>query len=203
MLSAPIFNQFRFYLNKTFISARVKEIFKPGFETLNYGLFNDITDYLNSTITKVVWPGLTDDSTTVQWGVNKDTRVNRSRTNKGGKSPEELVDKSLTINFSCKESYFNWMVLYCNFLDHLKYQKAGEKVHLPDCTIHIMDDNGSVLMAIIFTEVVFKDLERIEFYVQDASILNREFKLELSYNNFDMQFFADNDKREKNEDIIV
>lgn len=196
-ISAPIFNQFRFYLNKTFISQKVKDIFKPGFETLNYGLYNDITDYLNSTVTKFVWPGISDDSISTQFGVNRQTGIPRSRKNKGGKAPEELVDKSLTIMFSCKESYFNWLVLYCNFLEHLKYKKSSEKVHLPDCTGHIMDDNGSVLISIIFTGVVFQDLERMEFYVQDTNILSREFKLELTYNDFDMQFYSDNKKEEQ------
>ena len=202
MISVPTYNQFRFYFNKTFIYQKVKERFRPGFEALNYGLYNDITDYLNSTVVKVIWPGIADDSTTKQYGVKKGSGINRSRTNKGGKAADELVSKELTVVLSVKESYVNWLLLYCNWLEHFKLPESEKKIHLPDCGMHIMDDNGSVLMSIVFTGITFLDMEKMEFNVTDNKFINRDFQLSLTYNDFDMRFYLDNEKREADSIIV-
>lgn len=197
MIQVPTYSQFRFFINKTFISDKVKETFKVAFDRLNNSRFNDIADYINFTAVKVVWPGITDDSTVKQYGVNRETKINRSRINKGGKAPDELIDKTLSITYSTKESYLNWLIFYVNFLEHFKYRDSEKKVHLPDCGIHIMDDNGSLLMSVVFTGVTFSDLEKMEFNSRDSKFVNKDFVLTLNFVDFNMRFYVDNDLTEK------
>lgn len=197
MIGNPINSNFRIYFHKSFIYPQVKEVFKPYFDRLNHFLFSDMTEYLNSTITKVVWPGISDDAVFTQFSGTKDGSY-RKRSNKSSKTPDEAIDKSLDIYFSVKESYYNWLLLYCNTIEHLKHINSGNKVHLPgDIFMHVLDDNGSILMMIVFSKVTFKDLEKMEFNVQDTNINNKEIQLSLTYTDFEIKFYTDNHLEEK------
>lgn len=201
MISSPVSNNFRFSFHKTFIRQEVKEKFKPYFNNINRYLFGDINEYLNSTVSKVVWPGIADETIT-QYGAKKDGSYKTRRMNTA-KSPEELIEKNLDVYFSVKEGYYNWLILYSNLLEQMKHNsKSREKFHLPECYLQVLDDAGSIIMQIAFQKINFVNLEKMEFNTQDTNIVNKDFSLSLTYTDFDMRFYMDGDLSEKGEIIV-
>jgi hypothetical protein len=147
-------------------------------------------------VTRAVWPGIADNAVFKQYGHNKDGAY-RSRKVKSSMLPEETINKDLDVYFSVKESCYNWLILYCNMIEHMKHKDSGQKVHLPDMYMHILDDYGSILMQVVFSKITFVDLEKMEFNVQDTNIVNKEVKLSLTYTDFEIRFYTDNHLEEK------
>lgn len=178
-----------------------RSLFEKYFD--NYGApYADIMDYINSTIVTAELPGISDPGTRGQYTTYKHDMRNdggRVRTFKSGLQPKEQIEKSIKLTFKIKNSYLNWIALRMNALEFLTH--TTDVIFLPDCYLHIFDDDDNQLIDMIYKQVTIRDISKVEFRKQDRGIVSKEFDMTLAFNDHDMIFRMDKLQNNRSDEL--
>lgn len=185
MLSTARNNQFRFNLPRNFFYDSVRAAHHEYFQRLPLP-YEDLSDFINSTIVSVDFPSITDSSDHIQVG-NK----GKERQFKSAKHVAEQTDKELTIGFKLKEGFYNWVVLYDQMIAFLNRNNPEE--YQPDVYLQILDSENYIISQIIFKEVRMTEVEGLKFDSSDNGIEAKDFSIKLAFNYF--SFSIETNKR--------
>ena len=168
-------NQFIFNLPQDLLTVELDKQFQLLIEK-NYIPYQNVIDYINSTIKDIVFPSLSY-GTTEQHIYHGKKILYREAGN--------VMDKfggELDITFRSVDSNLNYFIL----LQILNNFYLNKKTHIDILYFKILDKDGDVLYTVVFKEVIFKSLSELRLSYNASEFSERTFTVNFSYNFIDV-----------------
>lgn len=178
-------SQFIFNLPSDFLPQEILVTYAPILEK-NWVQYENVIDYINSTIKSVNFPGLSFDmpSQTMMRG--------KRREFKPAKNVQDIVTtRELTINFRSVDADLNYWLLY-DILN--KHYLDVENAFINPFTISCLDIHRDAIYTIRFYEIIIKGLSDLIFNYNQQKLNPKEFTLTSHFNFHDIVFLADQSK---------
>lgn len=103
------------------------------------------------------------------------------------KSPLDLMDKTLNIEFRHTLGYLNYFLLFENFW----YQYARDRKYdelIPQINVDILNEKGSIYSRIVLDSPIINGMDMLDLNFTQPVAQSQTFKIEFKYSNFDFQF---------------
>ena len=177
-------SQFVFNLPPNFVPAEIIQSYTPILEK-NWIQYENVVDYLNSTIKAVSFPG-------ISFEVPKQNLIRgKERMYKTSKNVQDIVGHEITINFASVDADINYWIMF----DILtKHYLDTDNLYLNPFTITAVDIWRDGIYRIIFKEIILKGLSENKFDYSQQKVASKEFTLTLQYNLYDIEFLLDRSK---------
>jgi hypothetical protein len=178
-------SQFIFNLPSDFLPQEILVTYAPILEK-NWVQYENVIDYINSTIKSVNFPGLSFDmpSQTMMRG--------KRREFKPAKNVQDIVTtRELTINFRSVDADLNYWLLY-DILN--KHYLDVENAFINPFTISCLDIHRDAIYTIRFYEIIIKGLSDLIFNYNQQKLNPKEFTLTSHFNFHDIVFLANQSK---------
>ena len=187
-------SQFVFNLPSDLIPESIVERYRPILEK-NWVQYENILDYLNSTIKEVSFPGmsLVLPEQTLHYGKK---RSYRPVTNVN----DIVTTRELTVIFRRVDSDLNYWILR-DIFDN-KYLDTTEVFANP-FQITALDIHRDAIYEVNFKEIILSNISEIVFAYNQQSFDEQTFTLSINFNFYDIEFLLNGDKTiELNDDEI-
>lgn len=178
-------SQFVFNLPSDFLPAEVMETYTPILEK-NWVQYENVIDYINSTIKGVNFPGISFDTP-------QQMRMRGKQRNfKPSKNIQDIVTtRELTVTFRSVDSDLNYWLMF-DILS--KHYLDVENAFLNPFTITCVDIHRDAIYVIKFFEIILKNLSDNQFNYSQQKVNAKEFTLTFSFNFYDIEFLLDRSK---------
>lgn len=178
-------SQFIFNLPISFLPAEVIESYSPILEK-NWVQYDNVIDYLNSTIKSVNFPGISFDTP-------QQIRMRgKQRSFKPAKNPQDIVTTNkLTVTFGSVDSDLNYWLMF-DIIN--KHYIDTDNQFLNPFTITCVDIHRDGIYVIKFYEIILTGLSENDFNYSQQKVNSKEFTLTFSFNFYDIEFLLDNSK---------
>jgi len=178
-------SQFVFNLPSDFLSTSVSDSYLPILEK-NWVQYENVIDYLNSTIKEISAPGLSVETPTQR--VKRGKEINfKPATNVN----DIMASRELDITFRSVDSDLNYWLLWEMFINH--YLNVEEKFLKP-FILQAIDIHRDVIYEISFREVILKTLSELRFAYNDQAFTEKTFTMTFSFNFIEIEFKLDKSK---------
>lgn len=189
-------SQFVFNLPSNFLPTEIIDSYTPILEK-NWIQYENVIDYLNSTIISVNFPGLSIET--------PEQQIKRGKyiSYKPSKNVNDIVtNRECQITFESVDSDLNYMLLFDIFYKH--YLDTDNQ-WIDPFTIICLDIHRDAIYKIVLSEIILKALSDNTFSYNQQKIGNKQFTLTFSFNFYDIVFLYDNSKvlGIKNEPTII
>lgn len=151
----------------------------------NYIQYDNVLDYLNSTIKSVSFPGLSFEMPEQMQAFGKKISY------KPAKNIQDLSSRELTLTFRSVDSDLNYWILNKIFYDQYF---DSENLFINPFTITALDVNRDAIYNIIFKQIIAYSLSENIFDYSQQKIVNKEFTLNIKYNFIEMDFLLNPNK---------
>lgn len=160
------------------------QTYQPVLEK-NWVQYENVIDYLNSTIKSVSFPGITIETPT-------QTRV-RGKTiaYKPAKNVQDIVGHDLQIKFASVDADLNYWLMFDIFTKH--YLDV-EHLFINPFTITALDIHRDGIYVIKFFQIILKNLGGNNFDYSQQKVTSKEFELTFSFNFYDIEFLLNKSK---------
>lgn len=177
-------NQFIFNLPQGFITKDIEEKFQILLDK-NFVPYNDVMDYLSSTIKDVIFPSVSYDKVS-------QTKFHGKKVN--FRETGNVADKfqgELDISFRSVDSHLNYFIMLeiCN-----RYYLQDNPNYLPEITIKILDKDGDLVYTILLKQVIVSSLSELRLSYNATDFSEQTFSLQFSYNFIDITWSIDQDE---------
>ncbi len=178
MISNPIYNRFRLYFDQKFLLPEVEQKFQAWFERQDIP-YVWMIDAINETVINADVPGI---ATKVQEQYEQKGTV---RSYSGSLSSESSIQKKLSVQFKVQNSFFTYFVMRSQITAFIDRWNKRKDFFLPDITLDIIDDYGSIIFQTIYHEIVFESISGLSFKKSDVGISYKEFTCNFRYSNYE------------------
>jgi hypothetical protein len=151
----------------------------------NYIQYENVLDYLNSSIKSVSYPGLNFEMPKQMQPFGKNINY------KPAINVQDLSSRELTITFRSIDSDLNYWIMYDIFIKHYL---DSINLWVKPFTITALDVNRDAIYNIIFKEIIAYNLSENIFDYSQQKIVNKEFTLNIKYNFIEMDFLLNPNK---------
>ena len=184
-------SQFIFNFPVDFISLRLYTKFQKILDSYHVQ-YDNVLDYLNSTIKEIVMPSMTFENTE-QRGKYGKRMPWRSATN-----VLDSFQQELDITFRSVDSHLNYMMM----VEIVQEWYQTTKTHVPFLTTHILDKNGDLLYTILFKNNILKTLSelRLSYQLQDFS--EKQFTMTFKFGYLDILYEIKDSKLDDSQSIF-
>lgn len=178
-------SQFIFNLPSNFLPKEIMDTYKPILEK-NWIQYENVIDYLNSTITSVNLPGL---SVTTP----KQTLIRgKERAYKPSTNVQDIVSShDLPVTFRSVDSDLNYLLAMDIFIKH--YLNVDD-LYIEPFMLTAVDMWRDAIYRVKFYEIVGVSLTDNQFNYSSQKINPKEFTLTFSFNFIDIEFLLDKSK---------
>ena len=178
-------NQFVMNLPSDFLPTEIINSYAPVLEK-NWIQYENVIDYINSTIKSVNFPGISFD-------MPKQTLMRgKERMYKPAKNVQDIVTThELNVNFRSVDADLNYFLLTDIIMKH--YLDVENAFGQP-FTITCLDIHRDALYVIRFYEMIFKSLSDDTFAYNQQKVNTKEFTMTAHFNFFDIEFLLDQSK---------
>jgi hypothetical protein len=177
-------SQFVFNLPPNFIPAEIIQSYTPILEK-NWIQYENVIDYLNSTIKAASFPGITID-------LPKQNLIRgKERMYKPATNVQDVVGHDITITFASVDADINYWIIFDIVTKH--YLDV-ENLYLNPITITAVDIHRDGIYTIIFKEVILKSLSENKFDYAQQKVNSKEFTLGFHFNFYEVEFLLDRSK---------
>jgi hypothetical protein len=178
-------SQFVFNLPQDFIPQEILNSYTPLLEK-NWVQYENVLDYVNSTIKSVNLPGINFDlpSQIVKRGK---VRKFKPATN----VQDILTTNEATINFRSVDSDLNYWILFDIIIKHYLNTDTN---FLNPLSISILDIHRDAIYTIYLKEVIIKSFSDLQFDYAQQKINAKEFTMTIHFNFYDIEFNLDKSK---------
>lgn len=185
-------SQFIFNLPSDFIKPELIESYKPILEK-NWVQYENIIDYINSTIKSINFPGITFD-------LPKQVLMRgKERNFKPAKNVQDITTThDLTITFRSVDSDLNYWLLFDLITKH--YLDL-ENSFVNPLTITCVDIHRDAIYVIRFYEIIIKTLQDNTFNYSQQKVTTKDFTMTFHFNFYDIEFLYN--KAKVLEDISI
>lgn len=178
-------SQFIFNLPGDFLKPETVDTYQPILEK-NWIQYENVIDYLNSTIKQVNFPGLS-------FEMPKQIMMRgKERQFKPAKNVQDIATThDLTVTFRSVDSDLNYWLMF----DVLtKHYLDVENAFLNPFTITCVDIHRDALYVIRFYEIILKSLSDNTFNYSQQKIASKDFTMNFHFNFYDIEFLLDKSK---------
>jgi len=151
----------------------------------NWIQYENVIDYLNSTIKGVDFPGIRFE-TPVQTLIR-----GKQRAYKPSKNVQDIAGHDINITFASVDSHLNYWLMY-DILQ--KHYLDTEHLFLQPFTITALDIHRDGIYVIKFFEIILKNLSDQRFDYAQQQVNSQDFTLTFSFNFFDIEYLLDKSK---------
>ncbi len=178
-------SQFIFNLPSDFIKQEVIDTYAPILEK-NWVQYENVIDYINSTIKAVNFPG-------IGFDMPKQTNMRgKERQFKPAKNVQDITTThELTVTFRSVDSDLNYWLVFDILTKH--YLDVDNSWVNP-FTITCVDIHRDAIYAIRFYEIILKGLSDNTFNYSQQKVNAKEFTLTFHFNFYDIEFLLDKSK---------
>ncbi len=178
-------SQFIFNLPSDFLPSEILETYKPILEK-NWIQYENIIDYLNSTIKSVNFPGISFD-------MPKQILIRgKERQFKPAKNIQDITTThDLTLTFRSVDSDLNYWLMFDIISKH--YLDTENSFIFP-FTITCVDIHRDAIYVIRFYEIILKGLSDQDFNYSQQKVNAQDFTLTFHFNFYDIEFVLDKSK---------
>jgi hypothetical protein len=169
-------NQFIFQLPVDFISPYLYEKFQIFLDN-NRMPYDNVLDYINSTIKELVFPSVSYENVTQRLYGGKTVDY------KSAKNIFDTFQHDLDITFKSVDSHTNFFMMQ-EILD--EFYLNTRKPYVPYFTLSILDKNGDLIYTVIFKNILLKSQGEIRLQYQKQDFGENTFSLTFSYNFLDI-----------------
>jgi hypothetical protein len=177
-------SQFIFNLPSTFLKPEILQTY-TGILEKNWVQYENVIDYLNSTIKGVNFPG-------VSFEMNKQIMTRgKERLFKPAKNIQDIVGHELNISFRSVDSDLNYWLLF-DILN--KHYLDTDNAFVDPFTITCVDIHRDAIYVIRFYEMIIKGLAGNQFNYSQQKISPKDFDLTVHFNFYDIEFLLNQSK---------
>lgn len=177
-------SQFVFNLPPDFIPSEVIQSYTPILEK-NWIQYENVLDYLNSTIKAVSFPGISFD-TPMQHLIR-----GKERMYKPAKNIQDIVGHDITITFASVDADINYWIVF-DILS--KHYLDTDHLYVNPFTITAVDIHRDGIYRISFREIILKSLSENTFNYSQQKVSSKEFTMVFHFNFYDIEFLLDKSK---------
>jgi hypothetical protein len=177
-------SQFVFNLPSDFLPSEIIATYQPILEK-NWIQYENVIDYLNSTIKSVSFPGITFETPTQTIMRGKQIAY------KPSKNVQDIVGHDITIKFASVDSDLNYWLMFDIVTKH--YLDV-ENLFLNPITITALDIHRDGIYVIKFFQIILKSLSSNNFDYAQQKVSAKEFDLTFSFNFYDIEFLLNKSK---------
>lgn len=178
-------SQFVFNLPSDFIKQEVINTYTPILEK-NWVQYENVIDYINSTIKSVNFPG-------IGFDMPKQTNMRgKQRQFKPAKNVQDITTThELTVTFRSVDSDLNYWLVF----DILtKHYLDVDNAFVSPFTITCVDIHRDAIYVIRFYEIILKGLSENTFNYSQQKVNAKEFTMNFHFNFYDIEFLLDKSK---------
>ena len=172
-------SQFVFNLPQDFIPQEILNSYTPLLEK-NWVQYENVLDYLNSTIKSINLPGISFD-TPQQILVRGKVRKFKPSTN----VQDILTTHEATVNFRSVDSDLNYWILFDIIIKHYLNTDTN---FLNPFSISVVDIHRDAIYTINLKEIIIKSFSDLQFDYSQQKINTKEFTMTLHFNFYDIEF---------------
>ena len=178
-------SQFIFNLPSDFIKPELIQSYKPILEK-NWVQYENIIDYINSTIKSINFPGITFD-------LPKQVLMRgKERQFKPAKNVQDITTThELTITFRSVDSDLNYWLLFDLVTKH--YLDL-ENSFVNPLTITCVDIHRDAMYVLRFYEIIIKSLQENTFNYSQQKVTTKDFTMAFHFNFYDIEFLYNKEK---------
>ena len=177
-------NQFVFHLPQAYITKDIEEKFQILMDK-NFVQYNDVMDYLNSTIKDMVFPSVSYDKVT-------QTKYHGKKVN--WREAGNVADKfqgEIDITYRSVDSHLNYFLLL--EISNRFYLQDNPN-YMPTLNIKILDKDGDVIYIILLKDVIISSLSELRLAYNATDFQEQTFTLQLSYNYIEIMWSINRDE---------
>lgn len=178
-------SQFIFNLPSTFLPNEVIDSYQPILEK-NWIQYENVIDYLNSTIKSVNFPGIS---------FNMPSQIamrGKVRNFKPSINVQDIItNRELQVTFRSVDSDLNYWLMF-DIIN--KHYLDVEKSFLDPFTITCVDIHRDSIYVIKFFEIILKSLSDNNFNYSQQKINSKDFSITFNFNFYDIEFTLDRSK---------
>ena len=178
-------SQFIFNLPQAFLKPEIIDTYTPILEK-NWVQYENVIDYLNSTIKSVNFPGLSFDMPKQILIRGKERQYKPSKNNQDITTTHEL-----TVTFRSVDSDLNYWLMF-DLLS--KHYLDVENLFLNPFMITCVDIHRDAIYVIRFQEIIMKSLSDNTFNYSQQKVTSKDFTVTFHFNFYDMEFVLDKSK---------
>lgn len=178
-------SQFVFNLPTNLIPSEIIQSYTPILEK-NWIQYDNVIDYLNSTIKSVDFPGISFERP------KQNLIRGKERHYKPATNIQDIVSsRDLTITFASVDADINYWLAFDivskNYLD-------VQNLYVKPFTITALDIHRDGIYTINFFEIILHKLSEIKFDYSQQKVSSKEFTMTFSFNFYKIEFLIDNSK---------
>lgn len=178
-------SQFVFNLPTNLIPSEIIQSYTPILEK-NWIQYDNVIDYLNSTIKSVDFPGISFERP------KQNLIRGKERYYKPATNIQDIVSsRDLTITFGSVDADINYWLAFDivskNYLD-------VQNLYVKPFTITALDIHRDGIYTINFFEIILHKLSDIKFDYSQQKVSSKEFTMTFSFNFYKIEFLIDNSK---------
>jgi hypothetical protein len=178
-------SQFIFNLPGDFLPAEIIETYGPILEK-NWIQYDNVIDYLNSTMKSVNFPGISFDMP------KQITMRGKERNFKPAKNIQDIVTtRELQVTFRSVDSDLNYWLMFDIISKHYL---DTENSWLNPFTITALDIHRDAIYVIKFYEIILKSLSDNDFNYSQQKVSAKEFTMTFNFNFYDIEFLLNKSK---------
>lgn len=151
----------------------------------NWVQYDNVIDYLNSTIKGVNFPGITIE-TPIQ-SIKRGKQI----AYKPSKNVQDIVGHDITVKFASVDSDLNYWLLFDIFQKH--YLDV-ENLFINPFTITALDIHRDGIYEISFFQIILKNLAGNNFDYGQQKVTAKDFDLTFSFNYYGIEFLLNKSK---------
>ena len=177
-------SQFIFNLPSDFLPSEIISTYKPVLEK-NWIQYDNVLDYLNSTIKGVNFPGITVDL--------PEQRIMRGKSMRysSAVNVQDIVGHEITVKFASVDADLNYWLMFDIFTKH--YLDVNN-IFVKPFIITALDIWRDGIYQINFFEIVLKSLSGNDFDYSQQKINAKEFQLTFNFNFYGVEFLLGKSK---------
>ncbi len=178
-------SQFIFNLPSDFIPNEIIQTYTPILEK-NWIQYENVIDYLNSTIKSVSFPGISFDMP------KQILMRGKERNFKPSKNIQDIITtRDLTVTFRSVDSDLNYWLMFDIISKHYL---DTENQWISPFSITCVDIHRDGIYKINFFEIILKGLQDNSFNYSSQKVSSKEFTMNFSFNFYDIEFLLEQKK---------
>jgi hypothetical protein len=178
-------SQFIFNLPSDFLPTEIVETYMPILEK-NWIQYENVIDYINSTIKSVNFPGISFDMP------KQITMRGKERQFKPSKNVQDITTThDLTVTFRSVDSDLNYWLMFDIISKHYL---DTENSWVNPFTITCVDIHRDAIYVIRFYEIVLKSLSDNTFNYSQQKVNPKDFTIGFHFNFYDIEFLLNKSK---------
>jgi hypothetical protein len=194
----PDKTHFRWTFSEGWIHPEVEK-YVSNFFRERFPQFTDCTSFVSSFVRSGTVPGVNDNGTETQFFAE-----GFSRTFSGSVNPDLLLSKKITLRMNVGGYYFNWLLLYMQFILYYKKRNINNDIvevdtFLKPIYLHLLDDDKNIIAQFEFSQLQMESIPDLELDSSSTTLDIQTFDVVFRFNVMKIKFLFDNIINHRNE----